>query len=340
MNNDGGPSLSAIFAQALGASGRGMSLSRFSNDGLASHEQFNAFSDWFGSFLNVTPTHEIRQGFSFSHCSIGFENMSLVNYRRDGSLSERNAKHIRAEAVDMLAIITLREGVVSGQTPDRDYDLRPGEVLLRETARPLRALSEGTDVVVLSVPRERISRMIGDVSAVTGHVFRGGVMGVLRDYMCSLVDHADDLQSASASEIGGVTEKMITAALAPSRDAFLQAEAPIADLIKSRALKYISHNLFSPELTPDRIAVAVGVSRRKLYQIFESEGGIARYVVGLRLERARSALAGEYRSGMIKEVAFTHGFQSEAHFSRSFKARFSHSPSETRDVGKALQLVG
>jgi AraC-like DNA-binding protein len=107
--------------------------------------------------------------------------------------------------------------------------------------------------------------------------------------------------------------------------------APNAGLLR-KAKAYIELELFSSELSPDRIAKSIGVSRRKLYYLFEAEGGVVRYIQNARLLRARTALADPDRSYRVKEAAFDHGFTSEAHFSRAFKRLFGFNASEAAEV--------
>jgi AraC-like DNA-binding protein len=332
MNGDDSPTLKTLFTDAGSAVGSRISRSSFSSASLPAREQFDAFNDWFSPLIHVTPTSEVRRGFPFSHRSIGFERMLLINYRRSGSLSERDARQVRKDPVDMVSIVTLREGKCEGRTEARDYTLLPGEVLIRDAAQPYRILSSGTDVLMLNVPREKISALVGDVSLVSGRVFRGGLMRLVGDHIASLINHLDDLQPDHLPDVAAATEQLLAVALAPTRDALVQAEAPLNALLGQRAHRFIERNLFSEELTPDRIAAAIGVSRRKLYQLFEDQGGVAHYVMGLRLDRARDVLSRQYRLGLVKDVALSHGFKSEAHFGRSFKARFNHSPGETPDA--------
>ena len=332
MNGEDSPTLKALFRDAGAAVGPTVSRSHFSSEGLPAREQFDAFNDWFAPLIRITPTNEVRTGFPFSHRSIGFEKMLFLNYRRSGSLSDRDAQQVRKAPVDMVSIVTLREGRCDGQVEAGDYTLLPGEVLIRDASQPYRILSSGTDVVMLNVPRDRFAALVGNPGQVNARVFRGGLMGLLRDHIASVIAHSDHLQPQQLYDVAIATDQLLAAALAPTRDTLFQAEAPLTALLIQRAQTYISRNLFSEDLTPDRIAAAVGVSRRKLYQLFEDQGGVAHYVVGLRLDRARDVLARQYRLGLVKDVALSHGFKSEAHFGRSFKARFKHSPGETREA--------
>jgi signal transduction histidine kinase/DNA-binding response OmpR family regulator len=80
--------------------------------------------------------------------------------------------------------------------------------------------------------------------------------------------------------------------------------------------------------TVDQLADAVGISRVHLYRrlqdlIGESPSALIRSV---RLERAAQLLA--QQAGSVSEIAYGVGFKSISHFSRVFRAKYGHVPSE------------
>jgi len=100
-----------------------------------------------------------------------------------------------------------------------------------------------------------------------------------------------------------------------------------------RAAAYIERNLSSQDLTPASVAEAVHVSRSGLYRLFRPSGGVKRYVLSARLDRAWSVLADPDRSQRISVVAFDCGFRSEAHFCRAFRRYFGVTPGFVRESG-------
>ncbi|MFD4196855.1 helix-turn-helix domain-containing protein [Amycolatopsis thermoflava] len=94
------------------------------------------------------------------------------------------------------------------------------------------------------------------------------------------------------------------------------------------ARDYIERHLGEHDLTPVRVAAAVGVSVRHLGRLFAAEDlSAARYIQRRRLAAARRELLdpdGRHRT--IAEVAHRWGFSSHAHFTRVFRAEFGHPP--------------
>jgi AraC-like DNA-binding protein len=100
----------------------------------------------------------------------------------------------------------------------------------------------------------------------------------------------------------------------------------------ARARLFIEQNLSDPELGPLSVAGALNVSARYLRMIFASEGEcISAYLLRRRLEETARQLAdARWRGRSICEIAFSWGFNSAPHFSRSFREHFGMSPREYR----------
>ena len=73
-------------------------------------------------------------------------------------------------------------------------------------------------------------------------------------------------------------------------------------------------------------------TKRNLHKAFENEEtSVAEYILNMRLDRCRDALAKPFTQHQsIASVALSWGFSSGASFSRSFHKRFQMSPSEYR----------
>ncbi|MGZ0716756.1 helix-turn-helix domain-containing protein [Pseudomonas palleroniana] len=98
------------------------------------------------------------------------------------------------------------------------------------------------------------------------------------------------------------------------------------------AKQHILEHLDDPSLSCEQVAAAAGISSRHLARLFAQDGGApSRYLQEKRLERARQLLASPHGSRLdIAEIAYRHGFSSQAHFARAFKGRFGMTPSEAR----------
>lgn len=97
----------------------------------------------------------------------------------------------------------------------------------------------------------------------------------------------------------------------------------------SAALAAMEKEIEAP-LVIGEVARRSGITIRQLERLFEQNLGCSpkRYYVDLRLDRARTLL--HQTSLPVLEVAAVCGFPSYAHFSRSYKHLFGHSPTDER----------
>lgn len=108
-----------------------------------------------------------------------------------------------------------------------------------------------------------------------------------------------------------------------------------AGLLRS-AKRYIDRNLRHPELTPERVAVAVRCSRSQLYRMFASEGvGVHEYIQEARLRQVCELLRSR-PTDSIGAVAGLCGFFEASSFSRLFRRRYGLSPRRWREANVAM----
>ncbi len=110
-----------------------------------------------------------------------------------------------------------------------------------------------------------------------------------------------------------------------------QQRAPqnLSSALRARIRQYILSHLSNPDLSIDRIASAMGCSKRYLHQVFApGDLTIERYIWQLRIDQCCKALVDRAQSEKsVSAIAFEWGFNSSAHFSRLFKSQVGVAPS-------------
>jgi len=103
----------------------------------------------------------------------------------------------------------------------------------------------------------------------------------------------------------------------------------IASKVMRKALMYIHYN-FKTDFRVDDVAKYVGYSSNYFSTQFKKEIGISfqHYLCNLRLDFGRNLL--RYSDLSITEVCLESGFNTLAHFSKTFKQRFGVSPEQCR----------
>jgi len=97
--------------------------------------------------------------------------------------------------------------------------------------------------------------------------------------------------------------------------------------------RLVERHLDSPQLSVDFICARSGWSRATVYRLFETEGGLARYIRRRHLLTAlRELLSGQHAHRRILDLAVSHQFSSEAAFNRAFRRTFGLPPGKVRDL--------
>lgn len=117
---------------------------------------------------------------------------------------------------------------------------------------------------------------------------------------------------------------------------YSRVRPPAADSegVTARVRSFILEHLHEEDFNVERLAGELAMSRSTLHRALRSEGTTATELLRLtRLERAAELLLAG--SGSISEIGYAVGFQSLAHFSRSFRQQFSVSPSQYASIRKS-----
>ena len=190
-------------------------------------------------------------------------------------------------------------------------------------------VEQGQAVVLLSVAAARLSIGFGELRPLMFQPVR--VEQPLRSVFTAAVGHV--LAAGSALDPHGLAYHLSGLAELVLRSA-LRAELSRVDGQQARrreALAYIREHLADPALSADRVASALFISRRRLYQLFDDGLGVSERIRQQRVELAKSLLTDPTRSAQsIAEIARACGFVSAAHFSRAFRSAVGQSPSDFR----------
>src|SRR5262249_31881893 len=118
------------------------------------------------------------------------------------------------------------------------------------------------------------------------------------------------------------------------RESRAEVTAAVRATARRTISDYIDQHLTDETLSPEQLVRLFRMSRATLYRLFEGEGGVGAPILGPRRDPLPAPLGS--RTGYERtsgELAFSHGFASEAHFSRAFRRRFGMAPRDARGIG-------
>ncbi|WP_322045880.1 helix-turn-helix domain-containing protein [Paraburkholderia sp. J67] len=239
----------------------------------------------------------------------------------------RSPRRIRADGLDGYYVQLQISETFKGSAGSQVVNVGPGELCVLDLTSPFALQVTTGDTICMVIPRTLLP---AQAARLHGHALHGGMIRLLADYLRSLRRNVTGLTPQELPNAQQATTNVLRACFATTDDTLHEATVELDALLVNRVSGYIDRQLLSPDLSPDRICKDVGISRSRLYRLFEPTGGVMRRIQQQRLIRARDALLdpfGPHRK-RIGEVAWRHGFISEKHFSRLFKHTFGCTPSE------------
>lgn len=262
-----------------------------------------------------------------------FGDFVLARGRSIGQTLTRGPEQIRRSGLDGVTLL-LDFGGLEGDADGLTVSGRPGTVHIRHQARPSAARLATVDVITITMPREAAPSWLMEPHLHGASIDSGPAIGRI------LINHISAL--ASTAPTMGLEQGInsIRAALILAEKAFRNSgrlssnqTKAVYRSIRAAATQHIDRHLTEPQLGIVHLTNAIGVSRATLFRAFSESGGINRHITHQRLQRARSALLERIgRNPSVAEIAHTHGFVSEAHFSRLFKLAYGTPPGAVRPL--------
>ncbi len=238
---------------------------------------------------------------------------------------------------DRLILRVLLRGMTRGIVGDAPLVMKPGAVYLRDRSHGFYGVHSDMEVLSLSVPYGAVgydpTRFTGplafDFGAPRGRILRANIEAI----HASLPALTPDEGQLMAEGVSALLRTFVR------RDTKDDGGRQSFENARELALRrYIDDHLRDPSLTIPQICQAIGVSRATLQRVFAADGGVGRFVLHRRLERALQDLAQSApRRGLVTAVAERWAFADAAHFARQFRARFGFRPIEV--VGSAFLPV-
>lgn len=280
--------------------------------------------------------HLSLQGYNLGALVVGPIRTARQRYVRSRAL-------VASSRLDHYLFQLYRRGGYHGVNGAREVRVEAGDFALLDLSKTVESSADDSSLFNVLLPKPLLASALHHAGGLGGAVLRGdtALAGLLRDYLRSLERR---LPRVTAPEIPSIVEgtmAMIAACLGPTVASLDRARPHLVAVERDRIERFILDNLASPELTSELLADRFHLSRATLYRMFAPRGGVTRYVLTLRLDRAARALADPaQRHRPVRVIAEEHGFDCPAHFSRRFRERFGVTPGEMRARGAWAPRAG
>ena len=193
----------------------------------------------------------------------------------------------------------------------------------------------GMRLAQISIDRSLLHVQEHDLAAIESVPIRPAepmIRYLLVPMLREIVADSDVLYSSDAGALEALWSATLTVLLG-GRDGQRLDPDVVAPARRRAAEEHIRANLDDAGLTPDSVGRAVGISRRRVYELFAREGvGVAEYIRAARLDRVRQTLADpDSQARSIGAIAAGAGFPNQAHFSRLFRQTYGETARDYRN---------
>jgi AraC-like DNA-binding protein len=298
-------------------------------------EQFDVWRTRISSLTDVGLPEGTNpaQGFEVEFMTCNMADVVLTSGHFAAQTLARAAEPSRGAPIDYWWLFRGRSGEAWFETGERRIHARPGAMFLISLDDEFRGRITDYDGLLLGLPRSVFAPVADELDRVCNTILSGNLIQLLADYLGNLEMHVMTMSADELKQAGRATAEMIAACIQPSADRLEQARGSIESVMFERARLYIENHLGEFDLTPERVAQQLRISRSNLYRAFESAGGVARYILRKRLRAAHAELVAS-TDRQVQEIAYRHGFKLASDFARSFRREFGYSPRDARERGR------
>ncbi|GAA3719280.1 helix-turn-helix domain-containing protein [Microlunatus aurantiacus] len=246
----------------------------------------------------------------------------------------RNARQVRTEAPEHVALGLHRHGRTWVSTRDHDSDIRDGHLNCVDMTSPYRLAhrtSHHHEVLIISNRQAGVS--VDTVRSAAPALALSPVYDLVRHHVAGLFGATETLPESTRLLTGQATIALVRALLTTAAQAHEGRDA-MEEALDARIALYIDAHLGDRELSAEQIAASHHISLRHLYNVWARSGHdqtLHEWIIRRRLDRARGDLAGlDPQRSSVDSVARRNGFADVSHFRRRFRRAFGVTPGEWR----------
>lgn len=255
---------------------------------------------------------------------------------------ERKLSHILIDGGDtVMVVIELEDSGWRGDYDGRAAGGHMGQIRLVDMARPFSLSTGPYSSFYVMIPRALLEEQ-GKLDFHGLVVSEDSVSGRLLAAHVKALGEVLDRMTPNEAEAGArAMVALIGGAIAAHAEPAVDDPRPVEKMLLASGRQFVERHLDDVELSPEAVRRHLGVSRSLLYKVFEPLGGVSAFIQGRRLDQAFDAILHDgAEQHTLGEIAYRHGFRSDAHFSRAFRGRFGVTPGRLRRVGEAARQEG
>ncbi|MCJ2059086.1 helix-turn-helix domain-containing protein [Methylobacterium sp. J-048] len=309
----------------------------FSTDGVHPRDSFKRWRETLSDLGANLQQRRLDDGpFSCKMEATRIGSVAMHRVSQTALRSEATGEMLRNSAHAGKVVVTLQlAGAATNDQDGRSSVQRPGDFVVIDQRPVVMTTKTGSACLSIQLPRERLENVLGSTRRYTALTVGSDLASatLVSTFFHELIRVQHQLSPDAAVRMASAGTDLIVASIAER----LAREVPQplhGTVVVQRAKAFVEAHLGDSSLDPPRLAAAVGVSLRRLQELFHAHGQhISDWIWQRRLEAAAKRLTDPgVRHLPIGTLAYGCGFASQAHFARRFKAQYGMTPSEYRSA--------
>ncbi|MBN8831595.1 MAG: helix-turn-helix domain-containing protein [Sphingomonadales bacterium] len=304
----------------------------WSSSGLGRSEAINQWRDWAASTIApIDVTVYETDDFAARWSSRGVGQLRLLQLHAPAQRVVHCGDGSAGRATPSIQLVYARRGTLRTLMAGKRFSVEPGQFVLLDNTRFYQMeMDTAHEAVDLMMPQGWLEKYLPDpeallarpISARTGW---GAPLGTLLETMIVGLDESPLPRPLIAEQVGAL--------LALATGFHEPSPSRHRGQLARQILRRIESDYADPELSPERIANDLGISRRYLQALLAGAGtSFVQELNATRLDRASDLLTDPRAASLsLGDVAWRCGFLDPGYFARLFRKRFGVTPSQWRN---------
>jgi AraC family transcriptional activator of tynA and feaB len=293
------------------------------------HAFQSRFNETFETRLRIEPNDGVLVAKAIAYSS----NRLRLVHLRSSTYTMSLMPGLPASACKKWFLVTLQvQGTSIVRQDGREARVVPGGLFVIDACRSFEVKTSVASLQSVYVPADLLREAFPGIDSCTAVVLptRSGAGRIARVAFEELFDPASEVDEEELSHIASTISHTLSVAFGPHLKSRLSSRD---DQHRERIKEFVRRNLRDPRLNSSLIAKGVGLSLRRLHELFASEPEtLMRWTRAERLKRISDELADPVLvERPIANIAYDWGFRQPSHFSRSFRIEYGVSPRIVRD---------
>lgn len=268
----------------------------------------------------------------------GLGSLSISRHQSGGLHYERHARHLCREQDEQFLVTVPEQSEIRFSQAGRDVRCKPGSFIVQRSHEPYEFSHSADNFLwVVKVPTLALRSRLRSPDRFCALNFDStrGAGALFVEFLRLLPQRLEELSDEGRSAVGQQVLDLLVLALEQDDRVLKSQDSSVRSAHLQRIESFVRRNLHDPDLGPQNIADACGISIRYLHQLFQDcEHTIAQWIREQRLLACHEALKDPFCQGTIAEIAYRWGFGDQAQFSRAYRSRFGQTPSDVRRLSR------